>query len=118
MSRERLLLEVSFRDDFRIEFRGEIRLGVQFLFAMRILNAEPAAQVIERSLRIHLIRQKRPPRANFPDTRRFAMPLNPRREQFIDLVELPRVEQMERVPVIELLGAGDQLLESGLAVLS
>ena len=77
------------------------------------MGAEPRAEVGEGPLGIAFVGGEHEPRLNLEQPRGGSEPLMPRLEVLADLVVLLAVEGVECVKVVEVLGAGDELLESG-----
>ena len=105
------------RDELGVEQRGQVGDDAgDFLLVVEV-QPEAVADVVERPLGVLLVVEQRVPRLNFGEPGRLLVPLVPEFRERFDLLELPGVEVMQAVQVVEIFGAGGELLEGGVAVL-
>ena len=76
------------RNQCLIECRRKIRFLVQLFLLVWVVQAQPTSQKLQRLLGILVIRGERIPRTNLRNSRCFAMPLDPGRDQAVHFFEL------------------------------
>ena len=104
----RNLRKVLAADQFLVKLRRQIRLLAERFPLMIELDPELLPNELQRLFRVALVSQQCLPRLNLADEGRVIVSLDPGSQQFLDLIELFRVLQVQGVVVVILLGTRNQ----------
>ena len=104
-------------DHVLVQAGRQVGLLVQPLALVIELQAQPLADELQGFVRALGVGQQSLPILDLADARRVLEPIDPGGEQFVDLVELLGVLEVEAVVVIVVFGPRNQLLQRDRAVL-
>ena len=104
--------ELVARQVLRVESDGQIGLDPQLLALVWEVQPQLLTEIVQRIVGGLVVAQQCQPGLDFGQSRRLIVSLMPGGKQFANFVKLLGAQEMQRVVVVIILGAGDQLLQN------